>query len=227
MHPKYFVYFFFSLLLSACTEKCHNINILNSFEDLKGKTILITHLSGLSHPHYYDSQTLEILELHEGNKDIHKALQKISSNEILKHDYYQCFSHHFHKESLLLRLEEDPLNRHTLRPFPLKNCNYAPYDFRFLRKKYAVDYVLILDPVAFGVEHFFYRQRPLGDPMGCAYLEIYLVNLQDNTIRARCSIVSQEPLLSLSENHVSSASQKALSHALHEANFYILGWKIH
>lgn len=217
---------FLTFLITGCTSR-ENLQISQNFFS-KSNTILITQLSGLEEPHFYKEgpQGVADFVINEAmTESLQERVKAIKANDTLDEYYYKRFGNLLEARYLKLKEIKNPIAKKSLQDSPIDDDKYAPYDFRFLRDKYKVDYALVLDPRAFGVTRAYYGFIPISEPKGYADLSIYLINLSDNSIVGEYKASIKEQVLGewdTPPNYVEvvTTAKAALAKALSDASIF-------
>lgn len=216
------------VLLSGCATKRENMKIPQAVLE-KPTAIVITQISGLEEPTYYKSGSQGLLDLAVNDlitDSMQDKIKEIDAASVTENQYYQPMGKNFDDRSFKVTRITAPLDREKLRPAPVDEAQYAPYDFRFLKNKHGVEWALILDPHAFGVERSYYSIVPTGAPTGFANISVYLVNLKDNSIAGLYKASVNEAVEGEWDAPpeylvLTAASKKALGKALHNAHTHL------
>ena len=75
-----------------------------------------------------------------------------------------------------------------------KGIYYGQSDYRGLKAKYGVDKLVVVNIVRIGTIRNYYGFVPLGDPSGLSHLGGYVVNLSNNQLEWKQTIVEQSPI---------------------------------
>ncbi len=179
-----FIYLALSILVSGCSTTRQNFQVNKDFFNTP-TTIVVLQTTGLEEPQFIKTGAQGILEQAINSAVTAKPknkLKEIDTQTIVDTHYYKtseqllkCYSFNVIKNSELLKKEK-------LAKPPVDGVQYAPYDFRSLKMQYGANYALILEPKIFGVTRHYYSVMPMGRPRGYASLNLYMVNLEDNSL---------------------------------------------
>jgi len=215
-------------LVTGCATR-ENMQLPQAFL-AQPNSVLITQLSGLENPSYYQVGAQGLAEFAINRviaDDMHEKIQTIDAKAVVEDEYYKPYGMNFEDASFKVIKENAPINKETLVFFTAQDDgNYAPYDFRFLKAQRGVTHALILDPHSFGVIRPYYSLIPTGDPKGYAEVSIYLVNLTDNTIVGEYKANIQNTVQGEWDSPpdylaLIKASKAALARALSEARLFL------
>lgn len=180
---KFALVIFLAFQISACSSTRHNVVVSESFLS-KPNTVVMTHVTGIEHGNYYSYGSQGLLDIafaHAVTDGVRKRLARLPSEPILQTDYYQKFKKIFPKKVKVKKAKE-PIDRNSLKKFANKDLAFAPFDFRFLKEQYHTSHALILFPEQFGIVRNYYGPAPTSSPYGRAWLRLYLVDLDDNSV---------------------------------------------
>lgn len=215
-------------LVTGCATR-ENMTLPQTFL-AKPNSVLITHLSGLESPVYYQvgAQGVADIVINRLIADsMTEKIQTIDARAVIEEYYYKRYGSSFETASFKVIKENAPINKETLVAFDAADdANYAPYDFRFLKAQRGVTHALILDPHSFGVIRPYYSFVPTGSPKGYVKLSVYLVNLDNNAIVAEYTSTIEEMVNGEWDTPpdylaLVSASKTALAKILSDAHIFL------
>lgn len=172
------------ILIVGCSNNRNNVEISPTHFN-KPSTIALAQISGLEKPYFLKTGNQGILDfaINEVITDsVSYKVSQIDAKPIVFEHYYQPFQRSFTLKSFNVTQVPNVLVKDQLKKPPLTGDQYAPYDFRFLKTQYGVDYALVLEPRAFGTIRSYYGVIPTSAPSGYSDIKIYLIKLIDNTI---------------------------------------------
>jgi hypothetical protein len=217
------------LLLTGCARD-KNISPSSEFMS-RPDTIVIAQVSGIEKASYYKTGGQGLLDQAINSavcSEMQTKIQEIPSAPILENKYYGNFGDAFKNKGFEVKVEEYPISRETLREPQNNDEKYAPYDFSYLKDDYDVNYAIILDAGSFGVARNYYGFIPLGAPIGTAHLNVYLVDLTDNSIVGESHYTAAEIIagdwdVSPDYPAVMKAARRSLEKALDESYIVFFG----
>tara|TARA_R110002050_G_scaffold847_2_gene5894 strand:- start:12465 stop:13202 length:738 start_codon:yes stop_codon:yes gene_type:complete len=169
-------------LLSSCADKRDNLKIDDSVFT-KPSTVVITQIYGLERPAYYTDPgnsgligafLADIIQ----NDDAAQEVREINSSSIVEKYYYNAFKKGFENKNFNVRISETSFKKRKLIG-KNRDAKKAPWDFKFLKTLHNAQYALVLSPQYFGVHAY---TGLWVDPRAETRLNLYLVNLDDNTL---------------------------------------------
>ncbi|AIK96918.1 hypothetical protein [Candidatus Odyssella acanthamoebae] len=216
----------FVSLLSGCAQRIENSKLAPEVL-AKPSSVLITHISNIEKPDFYTGGRQGILDIAVNQMrghNIKETLQTIDAKPILIEDYYQPFTDSLSSKSFKVIKAPASILPQDLKEAADGNIKYAPYDFKDFKKKYNVDYALILDG-GFGIWRDHYSFIPRGAPLGVATVKIYMVELKTNSIVGYYEINFSNSIdgkwdAPPNYTNLKESSKEALSLALKKAHSY-------
>lgn len=172
------------LVLTGCgTHRESSPLDLNKIDP--SSSIVITQMEGFEKPTVMITGNVGLLEY-----GINSAMMSTCCDEIEKMDlrdvldtrYYSVFERALTKKQFTVVAAKSPLIREELSSPPEDTSAHAPYDFRKLKDKYSADFAFVLAPRALGISRNYHGPIPLGRPSGHSSIDLYVVNLRDNTL---------------------------------------------
>jgi len=181
---RIFLSVLFMISLTSCVTPRKNVHVSEGFMSQHGSILIIT-LPHEEHANFYTLGNQGILDYYVNNAmadNVGKKIKSIPISPFLDYDYYEPYNIVFGK-NFQVKIAKEPINIKDLKGFS-KDIKFAPYDFRYLKNKYNTDYALILNVTSFGAARQYYSFIPTSSPYGVCDENIYLVNLNNNTIIA-------------------------------------------
>lgn len=172
------------ILLAGCNNERDNAKIHPSFFS-EPHSVMITHVSGLEEPGYYQIGSQGLLDYAINSaisNSMYQKIKEIDASSILEEYYYDRYASAFSERSFTVTKANKAIDKKLLAPPLKKDSQHAPYDFKSLQDKHGTEYALILEPKIFGVQRSYYSFVPISKPSGVAQINMYLVNLSDNSI---------------------------------------------
>ena len=216
-----------AVLLTGCATQRDNMPFRDGMTE-KPSTVVITEVSGLETPCYIKAGTQGLLMFMMNEvmaQSIEKKIKILKVQSVVDSHYYEAFRQGLEHQGFQVRKSSDLLRKETLQKPPIDDSKHAPYDFRFLKEKFDVEYALVLEPISVGLIRHYYDCIPLGAPKGYTDLLIYLVNLNSNLLEGYYHAVVKLPIEGEWDtppeyDALMNSAQNALVKALREAYTY-------
>lgn len=214
------------LVLSGCATERQNMELSKEFLK-KPSTVVVTQISGLEKPSFYKKGNQGVLDLiisEEMTSSVAGEIQKIDAKPIVEQYYYQPFYESLKTHSLNPIKEVTSINEKQLVRASNDDIKYAPYNFKTINS-HGAEYVLVLQPNAFGTERPYYGFIPTGAPSGYTDITVYLVKVEDNTLAGYYKTSVNIPVKGEWDtpphyNELVTASKNSLIEALKNAHNY-------
>lgn len=185
-------------MLTGCVTITPNFAVKQNFWNDKSKTIGVV-IGNMPKPtaHKGGSQgLLDILINNENASDLETHLQTLDVSSI-KNVAFKM-SKYLKGKGLKVKTFKNTLNLDALSDFEAENNDakkiyYADRDYRGLKKKYGVDKLLVVNIVRIGTLRTYHGFIPTGDPSGLSHLGGYVVDLSNNQLEWKQTVVNQIP----------------------------------
>lgn len=174
----------FMLAGCASTPQRTNLRIDQSIFKAKPKVVILK-LDETQKPVYLkagDQGLLDVAINSAFSSDVEESLKLINLDPILEKIYYEKFNYTFKNMGGKITIEKLPILSKDFVKVDDSLINLAPLDFSSLSQKYKADYALILSIKSYGLIRSYYGFIPTGAPSAFACVELYLVNLKDNSL---------------------------------------------
>ncbi len=188
-----FLFIFLPFFLASCARD--NMAISPSTFDSKPK-ILIAQMSGFEEAHLYKAGTqgwLDSIINNVVNSSLTERLKHISVQPILDEKYYQSFEKALQNKTTWVKRLGKTIEKDAVSHLKHEETT-SPYDFTFLKNQHEADFLLVIDPIEFGVVRAYYGFIPTSAPVGVAKFSLYLVRLQDNALFGIYNAASSAPV---------------------------------
>lgn len=172
------------LALSNCSKiERENFVISQSLIDSPSSVTLVE-VSGFEEPRFYRGDQAGLLDCFVNGvfgAELRESIKYIAVKKFIQNSFYQKFAAALKKAGFTV-LTSKPIDRESLKAPKNETAEGAPYDFSPLSKQYKSDYLMVLDPLEFGIRREYYSFIPTSSPYGHTFLRVYLVDLKTNIL---------------------------------------------
>ena len=174
------------VMLANCSRiERENFVIRQSLID-SPSTVTLVEISGFDEPQFYrggQSGLLDICFNKAFGSDLRASVKYISIRRFIEKSFFNRFASALKKSGFKVKIAKS-LDRESLKTPENETSDMAPFDFSGLYHEYKTDYLMVLDPIKFGICREYYGFIPTGRPYGASLVRIYLVDLKTNMLEA-------------------------------------------
>lgn len=189
---------FLILGLSGCVTTTPNFAVKRQFWDNKNKVIGVV-VGDMPSPSAHKGGNQGLLDIVINNSnadDLELHLNTLDVSRIS--DIAIKMTRYLKGKGLKVKHISKNLDLKSLNDFEAENNEssqtyYSNLDYRLLKTKYGVDKLVVINIVRIGTIRNYYGFVPLGDPSGLSHLGGYVVNLDNNQLEWKQSVVQQSP----------------------------------
>ena len=189
---------FLALSLSGCITVTPNFAVKQQFWSDKSKKIGVV-IGDMPQPkaHKGGNQGLLDIAINDANaSDLDAHLQSLDVSKIST--VAVKITKYLKSKGLSVKHIKNNLDLKSLKPFEAENDDakkiyYPSEDYRSLKAQYGVDKLIVINIVRVGTIRDYYGFVPLGEPSGLSHLGGYAVNLSNNQLEWKQTVIHQTP----------------------------------
>jgi len=190
--------FAFIAMLTGCVTVTPNFAVKQQFWNDKSKTIGIV-IGDMPKPSAHKGGQQGLLDIAINNSnadDLETHLNTLDVSSI--RNVATKFTKYLRGKGLKVKQFKNPLNLESLPDFEAENDDtkkiyYTNKDYRGLKSKYGVDKLVVINIVRVGTLRTYYGFIPTSDPNGLSHLGGYVVDLKNNQMEWKQSVINQIP----------------------------------
>lgn len=189
---------FIILGLSGCVTTTPNFAVKRQFWDNKSKVIGVV-IGDMPSPSAHKGGNQGLLDMAINNSNAGDLELHLNTLDVSKiRDVAAKMTKYLKGKGLKVKHISKNLDLKSLNDFEAENNEssqtyFSNLDYRSLKTKYGVDKLVVINIVRIGTIRSYYGFVPLGDPSGLSHLGGYVVNLDNNQLEWKQSVVQQSP----------------------------------